>query len=341
MTLQHFRCFSDFTLHPDQGVNIIAGDNGLGKTTVLEALYFLSYGRSFRTAQLDRIIQQGQDSFTLFSTFCHWQKTYQVGVSRHKHMPAKMRLDGEDVASHAAIAQYLPMLILNPESFRLFTDGAKGRRQLLDWGVFFADTAFIKLWQQANRIIQQRNQALKMQQPYRAVAPWDQQLVSIANKIDQARVGYVTHWIKAIKALLGNFWQEHDLSITYIRGWAKGKTLQALLESHYLQDQQQGFTQYGPHRADIRLRAKGVMARDHLSRGQQKRLIYALKLAQGKVFREQKNQNVIYLLDDIQSELDQHNCQQLLSTIISQKAQVFLTSIDVKGMEGYQQTITL
>lgn len=341
LTLQHFRCFPQFTLTPDSGVNLISGANGLGKTSVLEALYFLSYGRSFRTAQLDRIIQQDQQGFTIFCEFCHRQKTHQLGVSRHKQHPAKMRLDGEDISSHALIAQQLPMLIMNPESFRFFTDGAKGRRQILDWGVFFAESQFMQAWQKANRILQQRNQALKMQQPYSVIAPWDQQFVEMAEVIDEARSRYVAVWVEALKSLLGDFWSAHQLSMSYVRGWSKEKALLPLLESHYAQDRAQGFTQYGPHRADIRLRAKGIVAQDHLSRGQQKRLIYALKLAQGKVLKEASGQNVIYLLDDIRSELDQDNFQQLLTSVVSQDAQVFLTSIDDNEIPEVQRSVLL
>ena len=155
----------------------------------------------------------------------------------------------------------------------------------------------MQAWQKANRIFHQRNQALKMQQPYSVIASWDQQFVQMADIIDEARSHYVTVWVEALKSLLGDFWHDHELSMSYVRGWSKEKALLTLLKSHYVQDRAQGFTQYGTHRADIRLRAKGILAKDHLSRGQQKRLIYALKLAQGKVLKEASEQNVIYLLD--------------------------------------------
>lgn len=324
--LQGFRNFSHQEFEFDPQCNLIWGPNGAGKTSVLEALYFLSAGRSFRTKQLDRIIHQGQDEFILFAELCHDQKSHKLGVSRHRQQPAQQKINGEYAANATEFAYLLPVLMLGPESFRLFTEGAKVRRQWLDWGVFYADVQYIQHWRKAKRLLEQRNAALKQKARYEYIALWDQALVENSQVITRQREYYVKRWQAQLERLDADFLDQHQLKMQYYQGWSDEQELATLLQNHYEQDLKQGFTSMGPQRADVRFRIGRASAQEILSRGQQKRLICLLKLAQGLLYQEDMQQACVYLIDDLGSELDDTNQRLLLKQVFAQQAQAFLTS---------------
>ncbi len=328
LTVTHFRHFSTqaWSFHPS--VNVILGSNGSGKTSLLEAIYFLSIGRSFRSNRLQSLIQQSADHFTLFAEIVREDQTAKLSLQRSKNGRPIHKKDGQEINSTVEFARWLPVLHLSPDSFQLLSAGSKQRRRLLDWGVFYAEPAFLAMWREFNRVLQQRNAALKLQQPYEMVALWDQQFIALADQIDQLRCNYFERYRDFLCQYGQDFLSQYEIKIRYARGWSHEKALSAVLQENYQQDQRYGATQYGPHRADIQFRIGTALARDILSRGQQKRLVFLLKLAQGACFDQHTGQRCIYLLDDVYSEFDQHNGEQVIQQVQQQAAQSFVTAID-------------
>lgn len=324
-----FRHFSQQTWQFHPKVNVILGANGSGKTSILEALYFLGVGRSFRSNVLQNLIQQGESEFTLFTEVTRdTGDLVQLSLRRAKRLPPIQKLDGQVVKSTAELARWLPLLHLCPDSFQLLTAGGKQRRRLLDWGVFYQNTRFISIWRDFNRVLLQRNAALKQKQPYRLLALWDQRFSELAIEIDKVRETYFADYMPVLKAQDPDFWQGLDVEVTYVRGWSAGKPLLKVLEDNYTQDLRYGSTQYGPHRADVKFKIGQLPARDILSRGQQKRLVVLLKLAQGACFQHHTQSRCVYLLDDIYSELDVYRANEMTQMVQQQAAQLFLTAID-------------
>ena len=327
LTLTGFRNFESYTLTPESGFNFIIGDNGAGKTSILEAIHFLSSARSHRTSQLNRIIHQSENQFTLFAQMQDQDSAHQIGLMRSKTADAQVKLDGETQSSHVGIAHLLPVLMFNPECFALLTDGSKGRRQMLDWGVFHFDAGFYRQWQIAKKALAQRNAALKSNLSDSVIKQFDLQLIQAANALDGFRQQYVDALKPILEGLIGDFLARHDVVLQYYRGWSGGEDLASLLASNRLNDRQKGFTHHGPHRADLRLRVGRVPAQDILSRGQQKLLICALKIAQGILFTQTTGKHPIYLLDDIASELDKIHQGVLIAHLQALDSQVFITAI--------------
>lgn len=326
LTIQNFRNLTSINIELHPHFNVFIGENGAGKTSILEALYFLSFGRSFRSNQLNRIIQSDQSSFTVFVK----NSQDKIGISRHISGEAKLKLNGESLSSHVSIAQRLPVLLFNPESFQLFTEGSKPRRQLIDWGIFYQQSDFLSHWQQYKRALKQRNAALKLHRQVMEVTLWDSILIENADHLDQMRAHYVKSLESMLMTIIGSFMEKHGIELQYYRGWAKESDLQTVLHNDLSQDQQSGFTHHGPHRADLRLRVCGKPAQEILSRGQQKVLVCGLKLAQGLLLQQQTGKQSIYLLDDIASELDDTHRRLLLDYLKSLDAQVMMTSIDAE-----------
>lgn len=335
LQIQHFRNLQANKLALNPRFNVFYGENGSGKTSIVEAIYFLAHGRSFRSSLLNRIIAEGQPEFTVFCELQTEGEIHRLGVSRARDGNSKIRLDGKNLASNAEIARRMPMLLFHPESFDLLTGGTKGRRQLLDWGVFHQESAFFKLWQDARRLIQQRNASLKTHYSRQVLATWDSQLVPIAEQMDQYRAAYVEQLKPVLNSLVGDFLTQFKVNLQYHRGWPKDQSLAEALAHSQDNEHKSGHTHYGPHRADLRLKIGHAAAEEVLSRGQQKLLICALKIAQGILLQQTQGRNCIYILDDMASELDEHNRARLLNHLKNLASQVFLTSIERDSLVKY------
>lgn len=333
LSIQNFRNIQSVNIKLHPRFNLLIGDNGAGKTSVLEAIHFLSLGRSFRSKQLNRIIKTGKPEFVLFAKNEHSR----IGLSRHISGEAKLKLNGDLLQGHVLVTQQFPVLLFNPESFQLFTDGSRPRRQLIDWGIFYQDRQFLPVWHQYKKGLQQRNAALKTNQNAGQVQLWDAILIKAAQKIDQLRAAYIEQIKEALGGVIGSFIQQQGIELQYYRGWSREKELQQVLQEDLQRDQQLGFTHHGPHRADLRLRAKSKPAQEVLSRGQQKVLVCGLKLAQGLLLQQQTGKQCVYLLDDIASELDVNNRELLLNYLRQLNAQVMLTSIDKSIGQYFQE----
>lgn len=328
LVINHLRNIDSRSFDLDPRFNIICGANGSGKTAFLEAIYFLSHGRSFRANRPSRMISHQENAFNLFCELELEDKTHKIGLSREQNGDGQLKIDGKNEPSHVAAARLVPTLLFNPESFSQFWQGAKMRRALIDWGLFYQRGAFFKNWQLFSRNLKQRNAALRSGAKADMVTLWDEPIAQLADKIDADRKAYIEAFFPVVEAILADFLPHLSISMSYVRGWSKEKTLMDCLQDNLEQDQKLGYTYAGPHRSDIRFRVGSAAAIDVLSRGQQKLLICALKLAQGMIFEELSGQSGIYLLDDLCSELDAPNRQKLFDRLAQMRSQVFVTIIE-------------
>lgn len=326
LKLEHFRNFKHFELKFADKLTCIIGANGSGKTSILEALHFLAYGKSFRSKELNRMVHQGEKNFTLFLKGQNQEKPFQIGMQRSSSESIN-RLNGDTPKNLSEFAELLPLILIHPESFQLITGGAKMRRQLLDWGVFYHYPESRMHFAMMRRTLKQRNQALKQHAPREHVKLWETTGYKSFEVIDALRQEYVTLLAKRTFGLLQDFTDTHQLTLEYDRGWPEGETLSNMWERSFIQDTRSGYTEYGPHQADLKISSRKKPAKDMLSRGQQKTLVCTLKLAQGLMFQDLTNRKPIYLFDDLASELDAKHRKTLSEHMQAQDCQVILTSI--------------
>jgi DNA replication and repair protein RecF len=318
----------DTSFEPCNGINIFYGQNGSGKTSLLEAIYFLGLGRSFRSHLIQRLIHTEAQQFQIFAQLQQDNQTLPLGVERARSGEKKIRIDGQTVASIASLAKLVPLQLLTTESHRYFHDGPQIRRQYLDWGLFHVEPEFYLMWQQFQRVLKQRNAGLKNQLPTQEIEVWTQELVHWSRKFDQFRKDYVNQLKLILDDLLKIVLPEFSLSLRYYRGWSESKDLFDVLNLNQFRDQQLGYTQFGPQRADLQLYSNSTPVSDCLSQGQQKLAAYVLHLSQGILLQEKTGHSPLYLIDDLASELDK-NKRAFISKILRQlKSQVFITCID-------------
>lgn len=332
--ITNFRNISSAKLNFHPNINLIEGLNASGKTSLLEAIYFLSHGRSFKSTQLNRIIQHNFDNTILYSEIIDNELNKQrIAIEKDKNSNHQLKLNYEHIKTQAEITTLLPIQILHPGSFSLLTQGAKYRCQMLDWGAFYNQKNFFKLWSQTKHLIKQRNALLKQKPKLSILKPWNIELEKRSETLNQIRLDYIEDFQKELNYLLPQFNLNHLISMDYYRGWPKDQTLEETLDYHFDQEVKTGFTQYGPHRADLRLTSNKLPAADVLSRGQQKLLISALKIAQGLSFEKKHQSPPIYLIDDLLSELDPFSTEMILDLFKQQQAQVFISAIDATSIK--------
>lgn len=330
VTVTAVRNLHPVTLSPSPRINILHGANGSGKTSFLEAVHLLGLARSFRSTRLTPVIQYEQPVCTVFGQVqLADQRQSNLGISRDRHGEFQIRIDGQNARSAAQLAETLPLQLINPDSFRLLEGAPKIRRQFLDWGVFHVEPRFLPAWQRLQKALRQRNSWLRRGTLDAASqAAWDRELCLAGDEIDGYRRAYIQALKPVFERTLGELVELSGLTLSYYRGWDKERDLQEVLSASLVRDQQIGHTQAGPQRADLRLRLGAHNAADILSRGQQKLVVCALRIAQGYLVNHAKRGQCIYLVDDLPSELDEHHRRALCRLLEDLNCQVFITCVD-------------
>ncbi|MCL5043517.1 MAG: DNA replication/repair protein RecF [Gammaproteobacteria bacterium] len=331
------------TLHPSPRINLVHGANASGKTSLLEAIHLLGLARSFRTNKLQPVIQYQQAQCTVFAELqSDGQEKSQIGVQRSADSEFVIRINGQNVRSAAQLARTLPLQLINPDSFRLLEGAPKQRRQFLDWGVFHVEHSFLPAWQRLQKSLKQRNSLLRRGRiDSLLLAPWELELIQAAEQIDHYRQAYIGRLKPVFEQVLGDMLSIEGLTLSYFRGWDKEKPLADVLGQQFERDCQLGHTQAGPQRADLRVRVNGLNAVDVLSRGQQKLVVSALKIAQGYLLKQQYGpQSCVFLVDDLPSELDAQHRQALCRLLEQLDCQVFITCVEPDQLTGLWQNET-
>jgi DNA replication and repair protein RecF len=325
------RNLSNVQVLPDEHVNIFFGANGSGKTSLLEAVYYLGLGRSFRSQRVESVIQAGLDEIVVFSELYSGAT---IGVSKSRVGTHVLKLMGERQSNWLPTARELPLQLLNSDSFDLLEGSSKVRRRFLDWGVFHVEHDFAHHWRSAAKCITQRNLLLKERSlDKKQIEAWGAELSVYAGKITSSRARYVKLLLPVFEKTLSALIAVPSLGIRYFRGWEEDANLEELLQSSLERDVRYGATQLGPHRADLQIRIGKQRAEDFLSRGQQKLLVVALKLAQGILLSELTGVKVLYLVDDLPAELDRANRRLVCELLAQLESQVFMTCVDSSDLD--------
>lgn len=318
---------------PGAKYNLLFGQNGSGKTSFLEAIHYLGLARSFRTHLQHRLIHHEQQSFSVFGLLQQSGTTIPIGIERQRTGENRIRMNAENVTSMTELAKVLPIQFINADAHRLLLGGPKFRRQFMDWGVFHVEQTFLPLWQRAQQALRQRNAALRHNLSKEQIKLWDKELVDSAHELNRLRAQYIAQFeplfLNTLKILLENA----DIAVTYQQGWPQDQGLAEMLEKSLERDRQLGYTQFGPQRADLVLRVNNVPAHDVLSQGQQKLVVYALRLAQGMLMHQQIGKNCIYLIDDLPAELDNERRQRVALILKELNTQVFITGIERESLQ--------
>ncbi|MEM7762467.1 MAG: DNA replication/repair protein RecF [Pseudomonadota bacterium] len=322
-SVSQFRCIGQAELQLGGQDILITGRNGAGKTSLLEAIYYLVRGRSFRQSRAERLIQHGQPHFQIFGELAAGDRVHRVGIETAKGA-SKIRINGSNANNLAEINREFVVEVIEPEIHRLISEGPEARRRFMDYGVFHVEPSYLKAWQRYRKALKQRNAALKQNQ---VLAPWDDALIGSAAEVDTYRHGYVRLLEPAFNeacAALGF----KDIAVEYRPGWNNTLSMEEALASSKERDLALGTTHVGPHRAELAIKWRKRMAREQVSRGQQKLLATSFILAQTKHLASLNNGRALLLLDDPAAELDPDSLARVMSLVDKVDAQRIVTAID-------------
>ena len=327
LNLRDFRCFAALELDLGSRANLILGDNASGKTSLLEAIFFLSRGRSFRTSKADTLVRQGAEGFLLSAFTQDSSGTVALGLAR-RGGSLEARVAGAPAQNLAELTERLPVQLFDSGAHQLIEGGPRHRRQFLDWGVFHVEQGFLPTWRRYQRALKQRNTALRQKAPEALIKTFEPELATAGMALDSYRRDYLAQLEPVATAWARRLLGPMDLGMRYLRGWGEGKTLEEALASNRAFDREQGLTRSGPHRAEMAIEIGGVSAQQQVSRGQQKVLAGALLLAQAVYLKQTTGRQCLLLLDDLAAELDRGHLGRFLELVRESETQVFLTSVE-------------
>lgn len=329
LELTQFRNITQTTLSCSPQFNLLFGNNGAGKTSILEAIYYIGTGKSFRTNHHDRVIASEMSEFILFAQVSpDRHNKHQIGLQRNRNGVGKIHLDQESISSIVPVSYLLPVQFIGSDSHRILSDGPKCRRQFLDWGLFHTNTLFYSHWKSFQKILMQRNAVLKAKAPIDELRIWNETFAIEGNILNQMRQVYVAEFAIIFNAIIEKLLPEVSVSLNYSPGWNDSVDLFDHLNKHVSRETFVGHSLFGPQRADLVIKSGALPAHDILSQGQQKLVSYALRLAQGIHYKKISEKQPIYLIDDLPSELDTLKRTLVIDILSQLGSQVFITAIE-------------
>ncbi len=330
LLINNFRNISSCDIKLSQGFNLFYGKNGSGKTSILESISYLALARSFRGTNPTQLIQHGTNQFTLFSSILDDDSkiTNNIGILREKRNNFEISINGNKIKRILDIVDLISLQIIHPQGIDLILDGPELRRNFIDWGVYYSNPKFKKCFYAYKNNLKQRNALLKSKCSLAEFEFWDNSLANLAVEINNMRVSYIQNLSIFLNEIIEEFLPNLKFKFTLYSGWENSLDLRSILASNLERDRLLGYTCNGCHRADLRIKVDSFSASSVLSRGQLKLLVCAMRLAQGLLFKNQTGRNCIFLLDDLNSELDINSQSILLKFLQDCKSQVFITNID-------------
>ncbi len=331
LRLRNLRNLAEVELRPSSGLNVFIGANGAGKTSLLEGLHLLAYGRSFRGRVRDGLVRTGQEALEVFA---EWEvegdaAPHRAGL-RHSGARWEARLDGEPVSHLGELCAAFMVVTFEPGSHALVSGGGEPRRRFVDWGLFHVEQGFLPVWRRYSRALRQRNALLKSGAPAAQISAWDHELTSAGEELTRRRALYLDRLQERLSMVgaalapgLGR------MSLDFDAGWRRSSlSLADALAVARERDQALGHTSVGPHRADWRLRLEGKAGGEALSRGQAKLAALSCLFAQAADCAAERADWPVIALDDLASELDAAHRARVLAFLGETPAQVFITGTD-------------
>jgi DNA replication and repair protein RecF len=330
LDITDFRVLERLLLQPAPGINLICGDNGAGKTSVLEAVFLAARGRSFRHQEAGPFIRSGATRAQVVVHLTSDQGVGHIlGVERGTR-EQRVRLDSQTIERRSQQVRALPLQVVTPNSHALLEGPPELRRRYLDLGLFHVEHGYHRWYGDYQRALRQRNAALRGHP--QIARSWDKQLAELAGELSGARQRFIERLDVELQEILARVAPALQVRLAHRPGWDPAGDLAEQLSERWDQDQRQGFTGIGPHRADLVVQAAQVNAAKRLSRGQQKLVVIGLLLAQTVLQKAGAGESPVLLLDDLPAELDGGHRARVSAELVACQCQALITSVDPSSL---------
>lgn len=348
ISLQHFRNFHSQKIEFHPQFNFIYGKNAQGKTNVMEAIYYLAELKSFRTSDRKDLIQKGEEFAKIEAQYekddLNWDMEVVLNQSSRK-----VSVNHKKPKTRKEYYELIPLILFEPRNIYLFRDSPSQRRKYLNRALYVQDAGFIKLVNDYDKVITQKNKVLKEYGQSEFVDVWNEKLAELGAEIIYLRLkwfeglkSYLSDEYQAISQLGESFQLKYKSSKNWLEDLGEGvcdleigdlkEKLLLQLEEFKSREMERRESLIGPHRDDFEAYLDDREIGAYGSQGENRSAIIALKMAQLKMFSEKYKKTPLFLLDDVASELDEYRCQYLFTYLRDEQAQVFLTTTENSHM---------
>lgn len=331
LTLTQYKNISSKTFDLDPKINCFVGDNGVGKSTVLDAIYHLALGKSYFNPIALQNIQMGQDFFVIEGRFEKHKKEEKIICSLKKGQKKIVKRNGKNYEKLADHIGLIPTVIISPSDRDLISEGSSTRRKFMDGVIGQTDTPFLRHLQEYNKILSQRNALLKyfaINQTFdpKTLEVYDDQLTERSAPIFNKRKAFMEAFIPIFKSRYQEISGQDEFVTLEYETQLDAEDHSSQLKSSIGKDRAIQHTSIGIHKDDIRFLKEDQPIKKFGSQGQQKTFLVALKLAQFDFLRSQTGGAPLLLLDDAFDKLDQKRVSQIIALVDQNDfGQIFIT----------------
>ncbi len=323
--LENFRNYKKLNTTLASGLNVFIGNNAQGKTNLLESIYYCSIGKSTKTSRDKELIKWGETTSKVKIEVEKQFYNSNIEIITRDKEKKTIKINEIPIKRIGELMGELTVIFFSPDEIRLVKDAPQDRRRFMDIDISQISRNYFYLLCRYDKILNQRNKLLKFTKDFEAlkdaISIWDEQLADIASKIINWRINFIEKLSKPaydIHKFITN--GKEELKVTYQGVIGNSveeikEKLQKGLTQNLQKDYELGYTTIGPHRDDLKVVINNIDIRSFGSQGQQRLATLSLKLAELNLFKEERGEMPVLLLDDVLSELDDTRQQNLLKII--------------------------
>ena len=346
ITLTNYKSFSSKTIKLDNNINCFIGPNGVGKSNILDAIYHLSFGKSYFNPISSQNIKHGEDFFAIKGSYLKNEKEENIIINFKKNDKKVIKRNNKKYEKFSDHIGLLPLVIISPSDRNLIAEGSEIRRRFLDSVISQSDKSYLDNIINYNKVLSQRNSLLKLFYKNKnidinTIEVYDSQLEVIGESIFEKRKLFLKDFVPVFKDKYKSISNDNEeVDITY-RTDLESEKLSILLKNSLEKDMFLQYTSKGIHKDDLIFNINNYSVKKFGSQGQQKSLLIALKLAQFDFLKNQTNNNPILLLDDIFDKLDKNRVKQIINLVSANDfGQIFISDTDEERTKESIKEIT-
>lgn len=341
LSISRFRNIGEAELLPGPGLNILYGNNGEGKTNLLEAVFYLATLRSFRTSRLDDLVGWGEENALLGAELKSGGTDHVCRLLLDRH-GRRIRVNGKGVSSYADYCSLLAAVLFTPEEIAMGRGAPEVRRRYLNRAILSSDVGYISRYQEVAKTLKHRNALLRCGD-IRGLEIWTEQFAIASTALVRSRLAFIDE----LNPLLARHYEElaagGQAELRYVSSWSRDRNnddpasvdgLKRALAAREREELLKQTTLIGPHRDEISFVLNGRPLRHHASQGEQRSFVIALKMAEIELARRKRGEPPVLLLDDLTSELDPTRNRNLFDYLRRMELQVFITTTSRTALAG-------
>lgn len=340
LSLLNYKNFETASFQFDPKINCLVGHNGVGKTNILDAIYHLSFGKSYFNPITSQNIKHGEDFFVLEGIYNKSDRDEKIIISAKKGQKKIIKRNGKPYLRFSEHIGFLPLVIISPADRDLIIEGSDTRRKFIDGVISQGDSQYLQTLLNYNKVLIQRNSLLKyfaVNNTYNhdTLDIYNEQMNDLGTTIFKKRIDFLNEF----KPIFTNRYQsisnsKETVSLSY-RSQLQEKDLLSLLKEHAIKDKLSQYSNYGIHKDDLIFELEGHSIKIFGSQGQQKSFLIALKLAQFDFMKAHNKVKPILLMDDIFDKLDEQRVEQIISLVDNEDfGQLFISDTHADRTEN-------